>query len=140
MTEDSGDLTKDGVVFAAWETPVTNSDLSLKFVRFDAEKEILKAAFKDYATQQRISFTFANCWTFRVLDERGLTELWNASSKTPRPAQTTFMVRGHTWQLESSLEWLWNCDAPYFSYMIATNSDCLEVIAPAPPDISMRPG
>ena len=140
MTEKSDDLTRNGVVFAAWETPVANSDLKLKFVRFDAEKEILKAVFKDYGIHERISFTFANCWTFRVLDERGLTELWNASSKTPRPAQTTFLVRGHTWQLESHLEWIWNCDEPYCSYMIATNSDCLEVIAPAPPEIKIKPG
>ena len=138
MAEDSDALTKDGVVFAAWETPVANSDLKLKFVRFDAEKQILKAVFKEYDTQQRIAFTFADCWTFRVLDERGLTELWSASSKTPRPAQTTFMVRGHTWQLESPLEWLWNCDEPYFSYMVATSDDCLEVIAPAPPEIKMK--
>ena len=140
MTEKSDDLTKDGVVFAAWETPVANSDLVLKFVRFDAEKQILKAVFEDYDTRERISFTFADCWTFRVLDERGLLELWHASSKTPRPSQTTFMVRGHTWQQESPLEWISNCDEPYFSYMIATSDDCLEVIAPASPEIKMKSG
>lgn len=131
------DLTRDGIVFEAWDTPFANSHLVLESLVFDGGKKILEAIFCEPASDKRATFIFADCATFRVLDERGLTEIWHASSEKPRPAQTTFKVRGHAWQLESPLEWLWNCDEPYFSYMIATNNECLEAIAPKPPAVKL---
>jgi hypothetical protein len=70
---------------------------------------------------------------FRVLDEHGLTEIWNASSEQgSRPAGTTFRVRNHGWSRESELSFFMGAEEG-FSYMVATDWDCLEIVCRTPP-------
>jgi hypothetical protein len=121
------DLTADGVVFAEWKTRVENDDLSMvsvnyvvsDYIQFPQEEiELrcpgtpewrccdLEAHFLSREKKAVARFVFKDVLAFRVLDEHGLLELWNASSISPRPAGTTFRVRGHRWQAESELVWI----------------------------------
>jgi len=99
----------------------------------------LEALF--FSRQQRavVTFTFKKVNAFRVLDEGGLLEVWEASSKKPRPAGTTFRVRGHGWQGESVLAWVHGTDKEHYSFMIATGWECLEVVAFEEPAVVLRP-
>lgn len=100
---------------------------------------VLEANFLSKEKRSVVCFSFAHVSAFRVLDEDGLTELWHASAKTPRPAQTTFRVRGHKWQFESELSWLMGGTEDFYSFMIATDGDCLEVVSSKEPSIELRP-
>jgi len=128
------DLTADGVQFAEWQTIVQDDDLSLVSLNLTND-HTLTATFSSHQQQSEVAFIFSNARAFRVLDEGGLLELWQAFKEKPRPAQSTFRVRGHQWQSESPLAWILGADEPYFSYMIATDWDCLEVVAFDPPEI-----
>jgi len=97
----------------------------------------LEATFISREKMAGVVFSFDDVSGFRVLDEHGLDELWNASKSTPRPVSTTFKVKGHLWQTESELSWIMkSCE---FSYMIATNWDCLEVITNSEPSTKIIP-
>ncbi|HEY0013468.1 MAG TPA: hypothetical protein VGB79_11545 [Allosphingosinicella sp.] len=96
----------------------------------------LEATFLSREKRAAIVFAFASVSAFRVLDEHGLVDMWNASADSPRPARTTFKVKGHKWQEESFLSWFMpGCE---FSFMIATGWDCLEVVANGEPIIELR--
>lgn len=146
------------IEFAPWETDVENDDLTLVGVRYgghaainfakddhtieltldydDGENE-LEATFISREKMAGVVFYFNDVNGFRVLDEHGLVDLWNASKDTPRPASTTFKVKGHLWQTESELSWIMrDCE---FSYMVATNWDCLEVITGCEPSVKIIP-
>jgi len=96
------DLTADGVQFAEWRTEVENDDLTLLSLTL-GEGRSLTAVFEAQTLRSQVVFAFAETRAFRVLDEGGLLELWAASRVHPRPASTTFRVRGHQWQAESPL-------------------------------------
>ena len=68
-----------------------------------AEAGALEATFLSREKRAAVVFTFSDVSAFRVLDEHGLTDMWEASSKAQRPAHTTFRVKGHKWQQESFL-------------------------------------
>ncbi|MGC6401534.1 hypothetical protein ACNI3Q_13255 [Sphingomonas sp. FW199] len=146
------------IEFAPWMTAVENDDLTLVGVRYggheainfakddhtveltldydDCENE-LEATFISREKMAGVVFYFNDVDGFRVLDEHGLVDLWNASMDTPRPASTTFKVKGHLWQTESELSWIMrDCE---FSYMVATNGDCLEVITGCEPSVKIIP-
>ena len=130
------DLTADGVQFAVWQTGVENDELNLVSLSLTNERT-LTATFVSKQKQAEVTFTFLDARAFRVVDEGGLLELWGASKDNPRPAQTTFRVRGHLWQSESPLAWIHGTSEPYFSYMIATDWDCLEVVSFEPPEVNV---
>ena len=140
MTEDAKvlDLTANGVEFAPWPTVVENDQLALVAIAL-SEDRILTAVFSSKEKQANVEFTFDQVDAFRVLDENGLLELWAVSRERTRPAQTTFRVRGHMWQKESPLAWIHGAEEPYYSYMVATGWDCLEVISINPPHINVGP-
>jgi hypothetical protein len=73
-------------------------------------------------------------FTFRVLDEHGLVDLWHATSEQGgRPGQSTFGVRNHGWHRESELSFaMSNAD---HSFMVATGWACLEIVAGLPPSV-----
>jgi hypothetical protein len=155
------DFTADGVQFAPWCTPVENDDLQLISVSFGGSGEInypndgvslrlpsdcavpnsqeLEATFFSREQRAVVTFKFTEVNAFRVVDEGGLLEMWEASSRTPRPAGTTFRVRGHGWQAESALAWIHGADKDHYSYMIATGWECLEVVGFKDPAIELRP-
>ena len=146
------------IEFAAWPTDVENDDLTLVGVKYgghaaidfvkdnhaieltldyaDSQNE-LEATFISREKMAGVVFRFNDVSAYRVLDEHGLVDLWNASKKKPRPASTTFKVKGHLWQTESELSWIMGgCD---FSYMVATGWDCLEVISDSEPSVRIIP-
>lgn len=150
----------NGVEFGPWETDVKNDDLSLVSLTYAASPWVsyeqegiklempgrpiaavltLEAVFLSRQKQAAVRFRFENAWAFRVLDECGLLELWHASAKEPRPAHATFRVRGHAWQAESMLLWVHYSAEDRFSYMIATDDACLEVVTVDEPQIELLP-
>lgn len=153
------DLTADGVEFAAWSTTVESDDLHLGRLSFDLGSPLvtyiqeglsyalpppvsrqhreLEATFISKDKDAVVLFRFDQIIAFRVLDENGLLELWEASSKTPRPAQTTFRARGHAWANESFLVFLGEGLKSRFSYFIATDDWCLEVVCVSEPEVSI---
>lgn len=73
---------------------------------------------------------------YRVLDEHGLVQLWEASARQGgRPASTTFKVRNHGWSRESHLSFAMGATDGY-SYLVLTAWDCLELICGAPPTVT----
>lgn len=130
------DFTAGGVQFAAWATGVENDDLRLISLSLTTERT-LTAVFFSSDKDRNVRFTFLDARAFRVLDEGGLLQLWAASKTTSRPAETTFRVRGHAWQAESPLAWVHGSDETGFSYLVATDWDCLEVVVSEPPTIEM---
>ena len=152
------DLTADGVEFAPWSTIVENDDLHLGKVSFDVGSPIvtycqsglsyalppagppqhreLEATFVSIDKGTVIRFGFKDVIAFRVLDENGLLELWQASAATPRPAQTTFRARGHAWADESFLVFLDEGLKARYSYFVATGDLCLEVVCYSEPDVA----
>jgi hypothetical protein len=154
------DLTSQGVEFAPWSTVVENDELLLLNVTYSASNyvdflsegfrlnhpelsaqdvSVLTARFISKEKKSGVNFRFANVSAFRMLDEHGLMELWQASSENPRPAQSTFQVRGHAWQRESPLVWYMRPGSNYFSYMVATDWECIEVICSSEPTIEVVP-
>ena len=146
------------IEFAPWPTDVENDALTFVGVRYGGHAAInfmkddhtveltldyadsesgLEATFISREKMAGVVFSFNNVSGFRVLDEHGLVDLWNASKDTPRPASTTFRVKGHLWQTESELSWIMKgCE---FSYMVATGWDCLEVITDCEPSVKIIP-
>ena len=152
------DLTADGVEFASWSTIVENDDLHLGRLSFDLGSPLvtyvqerltyalpaadhlqgqeLQASYVSKEKGTIIRFGFRDVVAFRVLDEDGLLELWNASSLAPRPAQTTFRARGHAWASESLLVFLSEEQTARFSYFVVTAGWCLEVVCRAEPVVA----
>ena len=74
---------------------------------------------------------------FRVLDEVGLLELWEATAKSGgRPAHSTFRVRNHLWSRESPVPFL-AVASDGWSFVVASGWDCIEVIARMEPEITL---
>ena len=67
---------------------------------------------------------------FRILDEHGLTEIWNDSP----PKANTFKVKNHGWHKESPLTFFMGNDNEW-SHLIATDEECLEVVCHDSPEI-----
>ena len=147
----------NGIEFAPWSTLVENDDLHLVSLRYghapqrvdfvsegfslelpvskDNKVGALEAVFLSREKRAAVVFSFDDVSAFRVLDEHGLVDMWEASGKTARPAHTTFKVKGHKWQEESFLSWFMrDCE---YSFMVATGWDCLEVVAGTEPTVEL---
>ena len=149
--------TVDSIEFAPWETTVADDELALASLSYvgttkvayaDFELELptttasaacdLEAIFFSKEKHSAVGFSFRKVYAFRVLDEMGLAELWRASADRPRPTQSTFRVRGHRWQIESEPQWVLFAEPGGFSYLVATENDCLEVVCSEPPVIKIE--
>lgn len=143
------------VEFAPWQTQIANATVDLLEVRYlDGRLESdypqkgrryrkgprtpgLPNACELAATlfvpdEERIyRIKYAGVEGFRVLDERGLMELWDATASGGRPANTTFRVRGHGWSRESPLTFCYPHEC--WSWMLASDWDCLEVVCNTEP-------
>lgn len=150
--------TATGVEFSPWPTEVENDDLWLGRLSFDVGAPLvtfmknqtsyslpssdqthdhtLQADFVSADKRSVIRFVFHRVIAFRVLDEKGLLELWDASDVNPRPASTTFRARGHKWSEESFLVFLSEGSELRFSYFVATDAHCLEVVCPEDPIVT----
>lgn len=151
------DFTANGVEFSPWSTEVENDQLFLGRLSFEegaplvtlpeeglalslpsgrTQDHALEATFVSSDKKAVIRFGFNGVIAFRVLDENGLLELWSASAATPRPAQSTFRARGHKWMDESFLVFLDRGEKARFSYFVATNDLCLEVVCRDEPEVT----
>ena len=84
------------------------------------------------------SLFFHDVGAFRLLDENGLDEVWRESSNQGgRPAQSTFKVRNHLWQKESPLSFSHYAKDDW-SFLIATDWECLEIVCSESPDIRLE--
>lgn len=148
-----------GLEFAPWRTPVEDDDLFLMGLKYggSAPHEVtfpgegfslaldgtegpnnyeLEATFLSREKRAAVFFGFNKVSAFRVLDEGALLDLWEASEAAPRPTSSTFLVRGHKWQDESFLAW--GLEGQY-SYMVATDGECLEIVTVGQPVVEFRP-
>lgn len=139
------------VQFAEWATPFENDRLWLGKLNFAEPSPLvtyvrdglafglpesdgppasaLTAIFISIEKKALVRFEFSDVIAFRVLDGHGLLQLWDASEITPRPARSTLRTRGHRWVDESPL--IFNGppeETPRFSYVVATDEMCLEVL------------
>ncbi len=151
-------LTKDGVEFAPWPTIVENDDLCLGRLSFDLGAPLvtlnqegisysppqsaappcqeLQATFFSIEKRAVIRFKWNDVIAFRVLDENGLLQIWEASAAAPRPAQSTFRARGHAWADESFLVFFSGGEKARYSYFVATDDWCLEVVSHSEPEVA----
>ena len=144
------------IEFDAWETPFVDGDLAIMEVRYGnggldekyiKEKigfrvpEKYSVGYEDLVVRlfhkeemAVYSLMFKDVAGFRVLDENGLLQLWDEMNKqSSRFAKSTFRVRNHLWMTESPLAFLGAKDS--WSFVIATDTTCVEVICLEAPDI-----
>ena len=85
---------------------------------------------------------FEGVRSFRVVDESALQEFWGAMGDkglllgTPLRPPATFRVRNHVWSRDAVFSFMRETDDGW-SYVIATDNQCLEVLALEPPDITL---
>jgi hypothetical protein len=87
---------------------------------------------------------FEEAKSFRVVEEDGLLDVWVAMRDMgglpfgpPDQPPATFCVRNDNWSRESVLSFFHETDDGW-SYVIATDDRCLEVLARYPPDITLE--
>jgi hypothetical protein len=135
---ENDDLTLAGLNYFSTDT-VTFPDVELALPGSTEDPGYaLMAMFFSRQKQAVARILFRELRAFRILDEGGLVDLWHASQKIGRPGKTTFKVRGHGWQTESELEWLMGAPPDQYSYVVATNWQCLEVVCFEPPYIELE--
>ncbi len=147
------------VEFGVWDTPFMDGDITILDVSYlDGELSneygdervrfslpptrnlgsaslVVRLFHKEDRSVYALSFK--DVGAFRVLDEHGLLDVWAASDERPRPNQSTFMVRNHRWSEDSMLSFV-NFADDGWSYLIATDFDCVEVVCSQPPKIKLE--
>ena len=148
------------VEFAEWETPFKDGDLTVLDMRYQTgklhheytaegigftlpkkyglgEAELIVRLFHKEA-EAIYSICFHEVGAFRLLDEHGLEELWQETSiQGGRPAQSTFKVRNHLWSKESPVSFF-SYAKDDWSFVIATDWECMEIVCSDPPDIQLE--
>jgi hypothetical protein len=144
-----------GIEFARWVTPIENDSIYLVDVTFGDgsfwtsdsngrsfevppsrpnQGDGVLAIFFSIEQEALYEVRFYDAFTFRVLDEHGLVELWNATAEQGgRPGQATFRVRNHGWHRESELSFIMS--GADYSYVLASNTTCLEVVTGSEPRV-----
>ena len=143
------------IEFARWETPIENDELHLVDLvygdgswstedragqRFEVPpvRPIfggLIATFFSVEKRALFEIRSPDTFTFRMLDEHGLVDLWAASNARARPGRATFRVRHHGWHRESELSFVMS--SAEYSFVIATNWACLEIVVGQQPEIAL---
>jgi hypothetical protein len=147
------------VEFAPWSTPIENDRLQLVEVVYGGtgllidlppenlrvevpagRDEALPTLSARFLSLDKLKIYQISCWkpsAFRVLDEHGLTELWEAGGEQEsKRGNSTFRVRNHLWNRESMLSFAMVGEGAY-SYLIATDWDCLEIVTHDPPSVEL---
>lgn len=144
------------VEFADWSTPFRHGNIHIISVEYGTgphevvyrepdktyrlnsdqpeDAPALKAKILDTESNLLYEIAFPSILAFRVLDEHGLMELWGADTYEPKKLGATFLVRKHLWPKESPVTFTCGMDGEW-SYMIATDDDCLEIVSAAVPII-----
>lgn len=140
--------------FGEWKTPFADATIEVLEVVHSPPRRWPEAAAPHYRTNSLLRshaaadlvariyaygldkifrVTFDTIEAMRLLDEGGLVELWaKTEALGGRPAQTTFRARNHAWTEESVLSFL---ATDGWSFMIASDNECLEVVSTNPPVI-----
>ncbi len=150
------------IEFSAWETPFVNGGLFIVSIAYGGEFSVIPhpggpqytvpGENSDNAAlvvrvfhlpgraSYRISFD-GPVGGFRMIDEGGLLEFWEPGPSShacpPGVSHTTFKVRNHLWSRESAGIFLSHTNDGW-SYVIATDDECVEVIASQPPFITLE--
>lgn len=122
----------DAFAFLPWQTPFENSRIELTGVEYTQDATL---TFRVYVRETRSTYriSFEQVSAFRVLDEHGLLEIWDKTKEMGgRPGSATFRVRNHLWTKESPLSFL---ASEGWSYLTATDDDCIEVVSGTEPTI-----
>ena len=135
---------KGELEFSRWETPFENAKLWVREVFYEERTLNVRVAvhWADgvlLSPEPTYRLRFQEVDAFRVLDEGGLLELWEQTSETGRPGDSTFRVRNHLWTRESFLSFHHGTDDGW-SFVIATDGECVEVLARNPPNITLEHG
>jgi hypothetical protein len=125
--------------FAPWPTPFANDAVDVvdvSFSRNELNDLVLRVEVREDRSIYKVVFDHVSA--FRVLDEHGLTEIWNKTSEFGgRPTATTFRVRNNLWSKESQLSFL---SSDGWSYIIATDWDCVEIVSNSEPAVGLETG
>ncbi|HAJ90599.1 MAG TPA: hypothetical protein DCM27_06255 [Rhodospirillaceae bacterium] len=81
---------------------------------------------------------FENVYAYRVLDEHGLGELWNAAQCAGIKLNTAFRVSHHGWHTESPLSFIFGAyEGVEGSFMLKSDWECVEIICAYAPHIEV---
>lgn len=127
--------------FGAWATPFSDATVEILEVAYaprrggrapqDAD---LVARVHDRDADRVYRLVFPSIAAMRLVDEGGLLELWRMTATLGgRPGRTTFRVRNHAWTDESVLAFV---GTDGWSFVIATEDMCLEVVTATAPTIT----
>jgi hypothetical protein len=139
--------------FGEWTTPFTDAAVDILEVSYapgpappppahrhaasplrehDGSDLVVRVHDRDAGVTYRLAFpTIA---AMRLLDEGGLLEIWQKTTELGgRPGRTTFRVRNHAWTNESVLSFL---ASDGWSFVIASDDACLEVVSATAPAIT----
>lgn len=133
MDDFSDNVQENGVAFGRWETPFENARIELMAVAYGEDQSLaFDIRVPDSGATYRVRFEKVSA--FRVLDESGLTEIWDRTGTGGgRPGSATFRVRNHRWTRESPLVFL---ASDGWSHVVASDDDCIEIVAGTEPEIT----
>jgi len=120
-----------------WETPFKDGNIEIISTVWEeyADNEL---SIKIYHMKSKsiylINFKYISA--YRMLDEHGLLEIWGERDKQSLQIVNTYLVKGHIWSEESIISFLQAYQDGY-SFLIATEGMCVEIIAPDIPLIQM---
>ena len=123
--------------FGEWVTPFTDAAVDILEVKYGGHGQggselVVRLHARDENATYRL--VFPTIAAVRLLDESGLLEFWQKTSDLGgRPGRTTFRVRNHAWTRESPLSFQ---PTDGWSFVIASDNECLEVVSVAAPAIT----
>jgi len=84
-------------------------------------------------TESVFEIIFDDVGAYRLLDEHGLTELWESG----KVKSNCFKVKEHGWSQESPLSFFMHSKDGW-SYLISTEDECVEVVSTSEPQIVLK--
>jgi len=121
--------------FEQWPTAFENERMDIVYISYSAQTREVICRLKPLGKDTPIYLIRVEVSAFRVLDEHGLTEIWEKTSELGRPGLATFKVRNHRWSKESPISFL---GSDGWSYVVATDSDCVEFVTSDIPVVSIE--
>jgi len=102
-------------------TPHPGGDLSLELFHLPSEG--------------RYRLHYHSVTAFRMLDEHGLLELWQALNELgDEQGYNSRLIKDHAWSRESPISFF-HRHSDGWSHLICTGDECVEVLCPSAPEI-----
>lgn len=127
--------------FGEWRTPFTDAAVEIHDLRYaprerDRAELVVRVHVREAGVTYRV--VFPTIAAMRLLDEGGLLDFWQQTERLGgRPGRTCFRVRHHAWTRESPVSFL---ASDGWSFVIASEDDCLEVVSASAPTITAEAG